>query len=367
MIKRTTETSDREPREPKGGGRETEEFLRTILAGVRASLREIRADFKIVSREGGGRPLQTKDARYEEFFSFTDPCPLCPAKTVFETGLPEKIVTPLETRDGDGKVYEIHALPLKSPDGSVDNVIELIRDVTEEKRLEERYQVSEQLAAVGRLAAGIAHEIKNPLGIILTSSQILTNLRRPAEQRAEASEILTVEVERLSKIVNDFLRYARPGPLHRSLCNLNDLIHETVSIWSAGRGERGVRCLEEDLDPTEPRVLIDQDQMRQVILNLLINAYEATGIGGKLTIRTKDTKDGWVELSFIDDGPGFSEEVLPKIFEPFFTTKEAGTGLGLSIVKRIIDAHSGEILLENQAPRGAACRIRLPDRAATEE
>ena len=246
-------------------------------------------------------------------------------------------------------------------DGKVQCVIELIRDITEETRLRDRYQASEQLAAVGRLAAGIAHEIKNPLGIILTSSQILTNPLRPGSQRAEAAEMLNLEVERLSNIVNDFLRYARPGPLSRRPSDVNELVHETIAIWSAGRRSQGERRLVEDLDPSLPRLRIDPDQMRQVILNLLINAAQATSKGGTLTIGTREIDEGGVEISFMDDGPGIPKRLLESIFEPFFTTKEEGSGLGLSIVRRIVDVHGGDVRVENVSPHGAIFRVRLPD------
>ena len=222
----------------------------------------------------------------------------------------------------------------------------------------------EKMAALGQLTAGIAHEIKNPLGIILSSAQVAMNDARPEEMRKEAMEFIVQEVKRLNKTLNTFLEFAKPAKPRFEKVDLVEVISDTVSSVTDRFAELSVK-IEKDL-PREPVYAeVDRDQVRQVFLNLLINSAQAMPQGGCIKIagyvkRGNDLQGKGREgnngalfcVEVADSGHGIAADVREKIFDPFFTTKTNGTGLGLSIVRQILKLHRAEIDVFENPPEG---------------
>lgn len=229
--------------------------------------------------------------------------------------------------------------------------------------IEEQLRRAERLSALGELSAMLAHEIRNPLGSIRGTAEILRDDFRPGDRKYEFLEILVKETDRLNRVVEDFLSLAKPLQVERETCDLAAELREVVALAAGEAATRGVRL---ELVPAElPPVRGDREKLRQVFLNLILNGVQATGRGGRLTISSGrhgagDGTPAGVELIFADTGDGIEPDVLPRIFEPFFTTKSGGTGLGLAITQKIIESHGGTITVESEVGKGTVFRVRLP-------
>jgi two-component system, NtrC family, sensor histidine kinase HydH len=235
-------------------------------------------------------------------------------------------------------------------------------EAKERQRLEDEIRRSERLTAIGHLSAGLAHEIRNPLGIIRVTTQLLSREKSNDETIAEYCQVLQEETNRLNRLLTDFLNFARPKEPDRQDIRLGELIEEGINLTKPLFDEAGI-VLEQSLTPIEEVwVKVDKDQMKQVILNLLLNALEAQkevhSRQGKIFIEGIKSEDG-VGFAIVDQGSGISEEVLTDIFNPFFTTKEKGTGLGLSVVHRILEQHKGKITLVNLPVGGVRAEVLL--------
>ncbi|MHB8876896.1 MAG: sensor histidine kinase [Myxococcaceae bacterium] len=224
---------------------------------------------------------------------------------------------------------------------------------------------AEQLAAVGRIAAQIAHEVRNPLSSIGLNVEMLEEQLARArfgtlEESREAKDLLasvTREVDRLTEVTGEYLKLARPQNPTLSPEDVNELV-TSVLDFSREELQRSKVLVERSLDPTAPRALADEGQLRQVFLNLLRNSREAMTGGGRLTVRSR-AANGQVEVVFEDSGHGMAPEVRSRIFEPFFTTKEGGTGLGLALSRQIVQAHGGSIDCESAPGGGTTFVVRL--------
>jgi len=242
-----------------------------------------------------------------------------------------------------------------------------VEDITEKRGREARLRRAENLASLTTLAAGVAHEIKNPLGAISIHLQLMQKklaLRDGAKNEKPDPDIdkyfgiLNEEVDRLNHIVVDFLFAVRPMLLELREKYINPLIEELAELVRAELEEAHIRLLLE-LDENLPPALIDERYMKQVLLNLIKNAQAAMPDGGLLTIATQ-VSDNEIRISVCDTGVGISEENLKKIFDPYFTTKDNGTGLGLTLVFKIIREHRGEISVESREGEGSNFEIILP-------
>ncbi len=222
-------------------------------------------------------------------------------------------------------------------------------DVTETRAIERKMRAAEQLAVVGQLTAGLAHEIRNPLNSALLELKVLSRRLARAQDEVGQESIATVrsELERLERLLADFLWFARPRVAARTLGDLGSPVETVTRLTSAEAAEQGV-TLRTELAADLPRVVFDEDRVRQVIFNLVRNALEALGGRGSITLRTRSVA-GFVEVDVEDDGPGIAEP--QKIFMPFHTTKAAGTGLGLTIAQRIVADHGGELRVESRPGR----------------
>ena len=223
--------------------------------------------------------------------------------------------------------------------------------------------LEEQYRDLASLAGGLAHEIKNPLSTIRMNVQLLAeDLADPQtqEQRRALRKIDVVkrECDRLSEILDDFLRFARINELNLVPVDVNELVEDIIE-FSRPRIEAAGILLREDLPEGLPKVHLDPDLFRQAMLNLLLNAEAVMKSGGELMLRTRQVGSELL-IDVIDTGPGMSAELLGKIFKPFFSTRPSGTGLGLPTTKRIVEAHGGQMSVDSEPGKGTAFRITLP-------
>jgi len=236
-------------------------------------------------------------------------------------------------------------------------------DVTERRALEKRAADAEALSAMGTLALNLAHEIRNPLNAAKLQLHLLARDvgKLEGEETRTAllrrSEIVGDEIARLNRLLTEFLELARPRGIAREPVHFGELVDSVLSLEREAAEARGVRIVRDVA--AGATALGDGEKLRQVVLNLVVNALEAMKDGGVLTVRAAPTPDGMV-MSIEDTGPGIDSAVLGQVFDPFFTTKEAGTGLGLSIVRKIIDQHRGDVRLETVAGKGTTVRVWLP-------
>jgi signal transduction histidine kinase len=234
-------------------------------------------------------------------------------------------------------------------------------DVTDEAEMLRRTLRAERLAAVGTLAAGLAHEVRNPLNSALLQLNVLERRidrgQREPEQLRPVTALVKQEIQRLDRLVNEFLAFAQPRPLKLGVVDLNELLRKVADLVTPETASSLVD-IEISLDPATGRVQGEPERLRQVILNLVRNAIEAMPEGGRLVLATRgpDAR-GRVELSVTDTGPGFPEDA--PVFDAFYTTKEGGTGLGLALVHSIVAEHGGAVQVESR-PGHTRFAVSLP-------
>ncbi|MCL2804721.1 MAG: ATP-binding protein [Treponema sp.] len=261
------------------------------------------------------------------------------------------------------RLLSINVVPLVQ-ERLVTGTLIYIEDITEKRKEESRHRRAENLASLTTLAAGVAHEIKNPLGSISIHLQLMQ--KTLAKQNSTCSDnkidryfdVLKEEVERLNHIVVDFLFAVRPMNLELRNANINTLISQLIEFVRLELEQSNILCLLE-LDEDIPDILLDERYIKQALLNLVTNAKSAMQDGGVLTIATNYI-DNEIRISICDTGVGISRDYLEKIFEPYFSTKETGTGLGLTQVYKIIKEHQGEITVDSEPGTGTDFRIILP-------
>jgi two-component system NtrC family sensor kinase len=264
------------------------------------------------------------------------------------------------------------SLPVESEDeiGSLTRTFNVMAQSVRERDelLKERTRVqlarSERLVSIGRLAAGVAHEINNPLTAVLTFAHLL--LRSAPENSQERRDIETIieATMRCRGIVRGLLDFSRQGEPHRESSNLNSIMREALNLTQNQARINHIE-IDEELDPDLPRLVIDADQMQQVAVNVIVNAIDAMPDGGSLTIRTRSHAEGgkqWAEFEISDTGCGIPEENLEHVFDPFFTTKPTGegTGLGLAIAYGIVTQQDGQISISSKVGQGTSVTVRLP-------
>jgi signal transduction histidine kinase len=239
----------------------------------------------------------------------------------------------------------------------------ILRDITESRRSAQQTIESERLNALTLLAAGVAHEIGNPLNSLHIHLQLMERQahrldRAAREELQESIDIARSEVNRLDSIVTQFLRAIRPSKPELHPEGVNTIVEETLRFLTPEIQDRDI-AIEQELRSDLPMLQIDRDQMKQAFYNVIKNSLEAMKRGGTLRIHA-DRDDTHVLISFIDTGSGVSAENLGRVFEPYFTTKPSGSGLGLLIVRRIVREHGGELSIESSEGKGLALTIRLP-------
>jgi hypothetical protein len=291
-------------------------------------------------------------------------------------GLTQPVVVRVRRKDGSIVWVEQRNVAVHDESGALIAIEGIARDITERKRAEEEIQRQreallqhEKLAAMGSLLAGVAHEMNNPLSIVMCQTALLgQKMEDPG--LVEGFERITQGAERCARIVRNFLALARQRPPERERVALNQVVEEAVELLSYPLGVDGVDVVVA-LDPDLPLLWADPHQLHQVVVNLVSNAHQAMRQGSaprRITLSTRaEPARGRVSLRVADSGPGIPPEIRSRIFEPFFTTKPPGegTGLGLSLCHGIVDSHGGAITVESQPGQGAVFAIELPVEAPT--
>ncbi len=234
--------------------------------------------------------------------------------------------------------------------------------IEKRRQLEETYtelSKQERMAEIGNFSMMIAHELKNPLGIIKGSVDIIAKEGVKAQVSRTMMEYIQDEVKRLNRLVEDFLSFARPNPAHKSFVDINQVIHKIVNLIPLPEFKEKDITLTVKLAPEIPEINVDEHQIYQTLVNIFNNAIQAISQKGEITIKTEHEQDG-ISITFMDTGVGISDEEKGKVFEPFFTKKQSGTGLGLAVVKKIIDNHKGTITIADREGGGTVFSLWLP-------
>jgi signal transduction histidine kinase len=284
------------------------------------------------------------------------PCPL--VKTV-ETGEPYRVTHVHLDKENRELFYSISCYPLIDNEEVV-GAIEIARDITRDIRIQKGIMQYDKMASIGRLAAGVAHEINNPLTTILTSAMLIQEDTDPEDPNYQELQTIADETLRCRKIVGSLLDFARQSKPVKGKHEINAVVRESVVLTRKQAAFNDV-VVQENLSEDLPLINMDKDQIEQALINLILNAIEATAPGGTVTVETSSVPEAEsVELRVSDSGKGIPEEDMGKIFDPFFTTRESGTGLGLAITHGIIEQHGGSIEVDSKLDQGTRFTIRLP-------
>ena len=278
----------------------------------------------------------------------------------------------LDTVEGRTVPVSVVTAPLFARDGSVEGAVVVVRDLSRIRQLENEVRRGETLAAAGRMAVGLAHEIRNPLGAIRGAVQLLARELGADSRLQEYTDVLKKEVDRVNRIIEMLLDLGRPVQVRRAPLNLHQLLERVTLLHQEAARAANVTFVRR-YDPSLPPILGDEDRLLQVFHNLVVNALDAMKQGGRLTLTTRvslnplygkvDVGGGqrpMVEAQVADEGPGMPAAVRARIFDPFFTTKERGLGLGLALCHRIIEEHRGAIQVDSTEGRGTVVTCFLP-------
>lgn len=374
----------------------SERFLQTALDGIHDCINIVDKDFKIIfmneaasQRAGKKRHLLLGNKCYTELWKESAPCENCVTGKVFETGKSQQTITWETGLDGKKLCIEKFSFPIADKESKVEYVVEIFRDITERKLLEDEQEQqrlelgkrirelrhayeelkslqnqllqAEKMASIGLLASSLAHELDTPLATISGYCELLSEDIHN-EKLLERIKTISDQVAKCQKTIRNLLDFSRKSNCERKLCNIQHLINNTLSLVEHRLIIHKIK-LHKTLDDLVPPLLVDGNQIQQVILNLINNAVDALPQGGDIFIETRMNKEmKSVEVIFEDNGIGISREDQKRVFTPFFTTKEPGkgTGLGLSICNNIISTHNGKIALESRAGSGTKFVISLP-------
>ena len=312
--------------------------------------------------------LDAPDVLYHDIRSVFPRLPEpAPAADAPEGGPLSRWEETFETRDGQTRVLGMSRSPLIDATGTSRGAVLVFQDLTHVRAMEQQIRRSERFAAIGKMAAGIAHEIRNPLASISGSIQMLNRGSNLEATDRRLMDIVLREVDRLNSLVTDFLKFARPAPPQLEQVRLSPLLSEVSEVFGymQTRGEGGPRYEVDLMVGDTLSVTADPRHFKQVFWNLLNNAAEAMPSGGLIQIRAIEvgaaaTADDDVEIRVADTGVGIAAENLTRIFDPFYSTKPRGSGLGLALVHRIVEEHGGSIRVESEPGSGATFIVRLP-------
>jgi two-component system sensor histidine kinase HydH len=218
---------------------------------------------------------------------------------------------------------------------------------------------SEKLATAGQMAAGLAHEIRNPLTSIKMLGQVLRSRMKNQPEDQKTLDGLVKEIDRLDRTIQEFINRAMPGELSLTKGDINREVREVIGVAEESLAAKDI-VVHQDLSDDIPTISMDREKTKQVLWNLVLNAKEAMPKGGKLTVATKRVDKQFVEISVEDSGHGIADGEPEQLFQPFFTTKPEGVGLGLTMSRKIIEKHGGELFLENRPQGGIRARVLLP-------
>lgn len=329
--------------------KQTQDYTRQVVASMATGLLSVDLSGKIISYNLlalellGMEEYEIKDMDINGFPDFK------------ETGIFEKLDDCKSVLDreinyhkksGETVPLALSTTPIMGEDNSCQGAVIILRDLREIKQLEEKVRRSEKLAAIGELAAGVAHEIRNPLSSIKGFAQYLRHTLKDKPREKEYAETMVSEVDRINTVITDLLTFARPMEAELIPTDVTELVEHTIRLVQPDAQSRNVSVQMNISDLS--KIPLDAHQMTQAILNLLLNALQAVKNGGRIEIGAEfDPSDSLLKIWVEDDGSGIIASQKEKIFDPFFTTREKGTGLGLPIVHKIVENHGGEINLES--------------------
>lgn len=344
------------------------QFLQSIFDKLGDSVKIIDKNFEIifineVAEKNIGKPLgfTIGGKCHEEFYGTENVCSFCSVSKVFETGKEELVEYSSISENGEKRFYELRIFPVKDDFANVNQVIEVSRDVTERKRLEERLIYSEKLALLGEISMGVAHEIRNPLTGIRLGLDVLSENVKKDPENSEIIESIVKDINRLDSVLNQMLDFTKEKTLEKKATNLLENLENALFFIKRLAKKQKVSIVKNYNPMLKILHFADVNQIQQVFLNILLNAIQSMENGGTLFLTVNQLKDG-TEFIFTDTGYGISEENQKKLFNLFFTTKPNGTGIGLTMSNRIIKAHDGTIVIESEEKKGTTVRIFLPDK-----
>ncbi len=271
----------------------------------------------------------------------------------------------LKHRKKDGTVFPVEISAGLLDVGNKKYILALDRDVSERKKAEEALQRTEQMKMVGELATGLAHEIKNPLAGIKASMEVLSNESTFSDEDRNVLLKVIEEIKRIEALLKELLSFARPPVPQFTDVDVNSVIEAVLVLLAqdkqfAQNNSNGINIIR-NFDKYLPEITADPMQLKQVILNLIMNSIDAMPEGGTLGVRSYfDREAHSIHIEVSDTGKGIEEKMIDKIFQPFFTTKPKGTGLGLAITKRLVDEHNGRLSVVNCPGGGTIIRVSLP-------
>jgi two-component system sensor histidine kinase HydH len=271
----------------------------------------------------------------------------------------EEMEVLLDAGEGEDRPTGIACSPLRDEEGRISGAVVLLRDLSEVRRLQEKMRQAEKLAAVGEMAATVAHEIRNPLSSLKGFAQLFREKFDPGSDEAGYASLMVREVDRLNRTITDLLFFSRPLEISRRKVVIDKVLQETLRLLQRdfeGKSQQVTWSGEEGIS-----LGADPDQIARVFLNILLNAHQAAGEAGEIAVRIATVEEGgWCRISFTDSGPGMAAEEISRAFDPFYTTREKGSGLGLAIVRKIVELHDGRVSIDSLPDRGTTVVVDLP-------
>lgn len=342
--------------------------LQVIFDGIEDGISIIDKNYKILMVNSGILRLFNKKSFkdligkkcFNEFYNNEGICDNCPVYKTFKSG---KLYNITKNYYGIGKekiVLEITTFPIRDIDGTVIHVIEHMKNVTDRIKLEDQLISRERMAAIGELASGVAHEIRNPLGNISASAQYCLSKFKLPENVKKYLKIVLRNSENANRVIKDLLNLAKPREIFFKMGDISEVIKSTCNLFRAKCLKQKVR-LTRRLPRGIPQILLDEGRLIEAFSNIIFNALDAMPGGGRVTITSYvDFQNNVTVVSFLDTGIGISQDDLNKIFNPFFTTKKDGIGLGLCLALQVINDHKGKINIESKVDQGTEVIVRLP-------
>jgi PAS domain S-box-containing protein len=341
--------------------------LESLFDGISDGISVIEGDFRISEWNSGierlfGAPEGGAVARcHVRYAGRAAPCAGCPARRTMETGAQAQRRYRWPAPGGGTREVEVVTFPYTSRDNER-AVIEVVRDVSERGELERQLVQSASLASLGELAAGVAHEIRNPIGMIKSSAQLLEGASGLSERDRALLGVIETEATRVAETITEFVGFAAPTKPSVVACEVAPLL-ERVRVMLAPEAERRGMRIEVDAPAGLPQVLVDPELLHRALANLVLNALQVQARGGWVGLAARSAGPGEVALHVADRGPGILEADLERIFQPFFSRRAGGTGLGLSIVQRIVSATGGRISVTS-GKQGSDFAIVFPEAEA---
>ncbi len=339
------------------------DFIHEDVLVIAPNYQILDANDALLKRLGRTRDEVIGRSCFEVTHHYSAPCAVdschCPLKETLANLKPFTATHVHLDKDGREIHVAISCYPLMGPDGVV-GAIEISKDITRDIMMQRSLLQQEKLASIGRLSAGVAHEINNPLTTVLTTVMLLQEDLAPEDPLYAELETIAKETLRCRKIVASLLDFARQGNLRKEIVSVNPIVAESVALARKQAGFKGIQVTPALTDGL-PEVLADSNQLQQAFINLLVNAIEATPSGGSIEVATFcDPGLREIRIVISDSGCGMPKDVLEKIFDPFYTTKPSGTGLGLAITHGIIEQHGGRIDVDSSPDQGTTFMVILP-------